>query len=147
MLEHHVAPVVRMFAPDGSEVSLNDVTARVERRHELLVDLWVTGELTPVDWARTDAAAWFHLAPEVRGPLSGGAFDPVRPVRIEIRLAPEHATVVGLLCETVDEILAELRAPEILPALQRTESWYALRVTQDLGPVRAGFRTVWADAT
>lgn len=44
-------------------------------------------------------------------------------------------------------MLAHILGARIVPALHETESWYALTVTRQQGPVRVGFRTTWADAS
>jgi hypothetical protein len=107
----------------------------------------LTVEAAPEQWETIDLLEMFHLglAQRHEGSVSG-----TQPVQIELRLDPSIAAGVG---ELPADLAAIAAAPEGSPLRENT-SWYALAVTEavdlppemaQLGAVRSGFTTVWAD--
>jgi hypothetical protein len=115
------------------------------RRAGDTVELTVAVE--PEQWETIDLLELFHLglAHRHEGSVSGA-----QPVQIELRLDP--AVAAGLA-----ELPADPEAVTAAPAgspLRDNTSWYALAVTEavdlppgmtELGEVRSGFATAWAD--
>lgn len=107
----------------------------------------LTVEAAPDQWETIDLLELFHLglADRHEGSLSGN-----QPVQIELRLDPSVAAELG---ELPADVTAIAGAPAGSPLRDNT-SWYALAVTEpvdlppemaELGEVRTGFATVWAD--
>lgn len=141
-----LAASLRFASPDGAPVDGHDVTVRVEREGTRFVDVWLAFTVSSATWAAIDRHAWFHLTLDVRGEIFGGALDRAADVRIEARLQPELLTALAIIAPDPASFSAELRSARLLPALQHTESWFALYVTQGAAPLRTGFRTRHADA-
>lgn len=141
-----VAPELTLGPPTGPPIRIHQVKARLEHHGEALQSVWLIAELEPATWARVDAERLFHLEPEVRG-SQFGAFHTDRVIYLEARLARDPLTTLALLGENEWEVLAQVFSARLVPSLHQTESWYALHVTQQQGPIRGGFRTTWADAS
>lgn len=141
-----VTPSLSLRAPDGTPVVLSEVRARLEYQAETLQSVWLLAELDPAAWQHVDQGELFHLQRDKRGPCFG-EFRPHATVFIEARLARDPLTALALLGDNEWEVLAQIYGAKLVPSLHDTESWYALHVTQQQGPIKGGFRTTWADAT
>lgn len=109
----------------------------------------LTVSVEPAVWEQIDLLQLFHLgwADRLDGEVSGTG-----PVEIDLRLDPAVAAEAGDLpaeAEALSTAIANGPA-----ALREHTSWYALSVTEaidlppelaELGDVRSGFTTVWAD--
>lgn len=141
-----VAPELPFRAPDGTPVTLREVSVRAEwdggRPDRIVLEF----TLDPAEWARVDQGAWFHLAPDRRGATFGGGLDPARPVELELRLSD---TRLGRFSDVLDvfDVAAHLFAEAPDGPLRATESWYALYVKQQHPrlPVKTGFQTSWVE--
>ncbi len=111
----------------------------------------LTVDVEPAAWETIDLLEMFHLGLAVRGE---GAVSGTAPVRLELRLDPAVAASVGELPSGVDGWAAALAdAPTDSPLREHT-SWFALSATEavelppelaELGDVRSGFTTTWAE--
>lgn len=141
-----VTPELTLRAPNGAAVVLREVRARLANEGEQLSEVWLIAEVDAATWSAIDHAGWFHLDPDVRGPSFGGPIASGGTVQLEARLARDQVTTLALLAESEWDVLAQILGARLVPALHDTESWYALHVTRQQGPLRVGFRTTWADA-
>jgi hypothetical protein len=142
-----IAPALTLTTPDGAALTIREVRARIVFDGDTLrdVQLWFT--VSRADWDLVDAAGWFHLAPEVRGPCFAGGFLPDVPVTVEARLGTDELTLVSLLATDLWEVGGILRGAHLHPEVHRTEAWYALNVKQPRGALQTGFLTTWGGYT
>ena len=126
--------------PADTGLTVRAAELEIDRDGGRLLEVRLRAHLAFADWALVDHRGWFHLDPEVRGPVFGGAFLPDREVEILARLAPEYhallATPAGRRLLMVEVLRA---APDASP-LRQTESWWALTALQQRGRVKAGMR-------
>ena len=113
----------------------------------------LTIEVGPDQWKTVDMIMLFHLE---WGNRNEGEIVEGGDVRIEARLDPEYypQLIEALDAADSDDLIAVLAALDADDPLKRTESWYGLRVTENVplppelaakGEVRSGFTTVWND--
>ncbi|MCB0968882.1 MAG: hypothetical protein KDB37_18780 [Ilumatobacter sp.] len=112
-----------------------------------LVELTI--ELAHDDWDMADTNMLFHLQ---WGDRNDGEIVEGGDVRLEMRLAPGLVDEARALAG--DDLGAAVAALDADHPLRRTDSWYAMRVTEevplppalaDKGEVRSGFTTKWND--
>ena len=139
-----------MSAATAIEFQLNEFATVATQATALAHDddtVVLTVEAAPDQWETIDLLELFHLGLANRhaGSLSGN-----QPVQIELRLDP---SVAAGLDELPGDVTAIAAAPAGSPLRENT-NWYALAVTEpvdlppemaELGEVRTGFATVWAD--
>ena len=113
----------------------------------------LTIEVGSEQWKTVDMIMLFHLE---WGNRNEGEIVEGGDVRIEARLDPEFyvALIEALDAADSDDIVAVVAALDADHPLKETESWYGLRVTENVplppalaakGDVRTGFTTVWND--
>lgn len=83
----------------------------------------------------------FNLKPELRGSLKDKKFQPDLNIEIEATLQPD--LLVDLI-ERQDDVAAYLQNLNPDHPLLCTESWYALRVTQQQESGEVGYHTFWS---
>jgi hypothetical protein len=123
----------------GASLPVRELGVSVRRDGDHTVEARLTCLLTFEAWQGLERGPAFHLHEAERGPSFVGEFDPNKDVQVEARLDP--ALLPDL--DAWDLALAIRKAAEGDP-LRRTESWYALAVTQQMaGGARGGFSTQW----
>ena len=146
-VEHiQVGPEVRFAAPGGLIVLAQDVSMDADYQGETLSSLVVHIRVAWETWLQIDEGAWFNLAPERRGPIFAGGFDPEKPVELELRLASSELTTLALVTDDCWDIGGLLRGDNLVRSFKSERSWYALNVKQVIGPLKAGFATTWSES-
>ncbi len=104
--------------------------------------LEITG--TAEDWETIQRRGLFWCAPEVLGPILGGAFSPALPYEFTVALLPEHVLIVAVLAESAagaHRVLQEASADSVL---RSSRSWRLLSVVQPRTPkAKWGLTTTW----
>lgn len=131
-------------AADGAALAVESAEFVVKQDDvERITGVRLLFELPWDEWQRVDRGRWFHLEPDARGPVFGGAFDPEKPLRLEVKLGDPGLTLVEILVEHPDQFGERFIARD-LDHLRDVEKWYAVAVTQEAAPgVRTGLRTTW----
>jgi hypothetical protein len=141
-----IAPSLHFATPDGATVSVRHVRAHISYRgSEHLVDLSISFAVDGPTWQRIDANGWFNLAKKQRGPCFGGPFDLSKDIEIDARLASDDQLLLSLSTNDLWEVGGQIRGATLNPALHETETWLALYVKQQQGPIKGGFATTHAD--
>ncbi len=134
-----------MQPPSGEPLPITDVGIALTTDDDgQLTELRLTFRLAAALWARLDAEQLFGLVPEVRGPLFAGGFLPEPDLEVEARLDAEHCPALQPLADNIYALGARL-LPEADNPLRRTESWKALVIKQQRGPIKTGMQTTWSD--
>ena len=133
---------------ESSELSLTvDVVdlalvQQSDKVDECRFTLRVSSEL----YDRVDAKALFNLKSEIRGPLSGRAFQSSSDIQIEASLDPallSDLTERFADAEQVAIYLQQLNREQPKHPIFSAYSWYALEVKQQQENGEVGYRTLW----
>lgn len=138
-------PIVRLRDAAQAPLTLQAVALSPTHQDNRLLECHLTVRVTPELYDRIDRHSLFNLKPELRGTLTG-SFLPDAEITIEAALQPDRLTDLSD-CQTSEEAIAHLQTlSETEPdhPLLNTESWYALRVTQQQTSGEVGYQTFWA---
>ncbi len=142
MFDHHPLCAVLDLRLAGEPAALGDATLSVERRAGAeggaAPEVRLQGDVDFFTWMRLSATGRFAFD-ELSATETCAAFDPGRPLRLELRLnASGRAAAPGPV--TGPDIAAALiGAPPGAP-LRSLEGWDVVAITQRLGPrIRGGF--------
>ena len=137
-----VAPSLKLRAPNGAPVEINDVRAEFDTAGGRLWVCRLIFTVSPKNWGRIDSHGWLHMPAEVRGPSFADGFDDDAPVEITARLRADALEPLAAM-DTTDkwDLAAELLEPEHATDVHLVDSWEGLTVTQQRGDVKAGFAT------
>lgn len=131
-----------LTAPGGATLHATDVRAELHFDDAgTLGRALVTLTVSPADWARVDAGAWFGLDPAERGPTFGGSLDAAQPVLIEAQLRADPLAALAERGGDKWDVAADLASGEDQADLLHTECYEALNVKQERGGVFTGFAT------
>jgi hypothetical protein len=137
-----------MMLRDRSEspLSVRAVSLALTKQNDTVIECRLTFHVSPELYQRIDTEALFNLKPEVRSPLSAGAFQPSPDIQIEASLDPdllprlaEHATDTKQAAAYLQNISKEQPDNPLLS----TYSWYGLQVKQQQETGETGYRTLW----
>lgn len=156
MPERSADATISLQEPNGRMFPAHVVATRRDGGGDAPLDIRITFEVIWDQYDRTvDIFGLFHCPPELRGPLSGGAFKAGKDVRIEARLhraLAERHFADPASGDVVSRLVTLSREDPDHPLLG-TEAWFALYVTQEValppgmeGALRAGYKTQWSDA-
>lgn len=140
-----VAPRLTLFTPDDLPLPVRDVYLTSTWDGPQMIEAVLQFTVAPEEWGEIDRGGWFHLCPDVRGPTFAGGFEPDQDVEIEARLGEPGTMIMAMLSEDPYDAGALLVRAEPGNELVRTETWYALYVKQERGPVKVGFQTKWVE--
>lgn len=137
-----VKSALTLSAPGGETLDATDVRAAMDfSEGGALTGVTLSLSVTPEDWARVDAGAWFGLQPEVRGPTFAHGFHDQAPIEIEARLRPDPLGALAELGGDKWDVAGHLNDGEAVPDVHKTEAWQALHVKQERDGVKTGFST------
>jgi hypothetical protein len=139
-----LAEVVQLFDPRGAPLPLFRPTLELHFAADQLLEARLVAVVADLVWRRIERDQLFHLSAETRGPIFAGGFLPAVAIEIDVRLATRSLPMLALRAEDIAEAGALLTSGRADEELLWTESWYALYVRQQRGPISTGFRTVWA---
>jgi hypothetical protein len=130
-----------------SPLSVRTVSLALTQQNDTVIECRLTFQVSPELYQRIDTEALFNLKPEVRSPLSAGAFQPSHEIQIEASLDPdllsrltEHAADANQAAAYLQNISKEQPDNPLLS----THSWYGLQVKQQQETGETGYRTLWA---
>jgi hypothetical protein len=157
--------------PSGSSLQLQVVNLELIEQDNTLSECRLTFQITSDLYQQIDTASLFNLKPELRGALNAASFQSETEIEIEASLQPQllpqlakHATdpetAISYLitcsqknsppqgkseetpeAEAVNQ--SSVPKPSLNPLLL-TESWFALKVKQNLESDEIGYRTFWS---
>ena len=126
-----------MTGPAGQSLAVSEVQITADG-----AEVRLHFQLTWTDWLRVDQGGWFHLAPDVRGPIFGGSLLEGMTIEIEARATDSVAATLLSQIEDIYDVAANLVATQDSSQARSTEGWYALNVKQERRPgVKTGFAT------
>jgi hypothetical protein len=130
-----------------SPLSVRAVSLALTKQNDTVIECHLTFQVSPELYQRIDTEALFNLKPEVRSPLSAGAFHSSPDIQIEATLDPDllprlaqHAADVNQAAAYLQNISKEQPDNPLLS----TYSWYGLKVKQQQETGETGYRTLWA---
>jgi hypothetical protein len=159
------------FNPSGSSLQLQVVNLELIEQDNTLSECRLTFQVTSELYQQIDAESLFNLKPELRGALNAASFQSETEVEIEATLqaqllpqlvkhATDAETAISYLitCSQTSsppqgkseeipesEAVNQSSVPEpSLNPLLLTESWFALKVKQNLESGEIGYRTFWS---
>jgi hypothetical protein len=138
-----LTPTLTFTTPDGGELSAQDVRFEVTHLGDQLHRVVLEFKISPADWSRVDAGHWFHLTPDVRGTVFGGALLEDVDVEIEVVLAEASLPLLAIADDNIYELGGHILVGS--SELRSTESWLGMYVKQPRGPIKAGFSTTHSD--
>lgn len=137
----------------GGRLNSTGISLTLYHQESRLLEGRLTIRVIYADYREIDEENLFHLTPDVRGPIFGGAFEPNQDVEIDLRLSPRIYPTFSEVDEAGDRIAHALKGQPVSSedtTLQETESWFALYVKQDAplppgleGSLKTGYRTTW----
>jgi hypothetical protein len=129
-----------MTPPAGEPLPITNVGIEMTTDGGHITELRLTFNLAPALWARLDTEQLFGLNAQARGALFAGGFEPEPDVEVEARLNPEHLAPLHAFSDNVYMVGAKVMAAADNP-LRLTESWKALYIKQQRGPIKTGMQT------
>lgn len=130
-----------------SPLSVRAVSLALTKQNGTVIECHLTFQVSPELYQRIDTEALFNLKPEVRSPLSAGAFQPSHDIQIEATLDPDLLPRLAAHAADANQAAAYLQnfskeQPD--HPLLSTYSWYGLQVKQQQETGETGYRTLWA---
>jgi len=159
------------FNPSGSSLQLRVVNLELIEQDNTLSECRLTFQVTSDLYHQIDTESLFNLKPELRGALNAASFQNEPEIEMEVTLQPQllpqlaeqatdAETAISYLItrsqisspppgksEEIPETEAvnqsSVPEPSLNPLLL-TESWFALKVKQNLESDEIGYRTFWS---
>lgn len=138
-----LTPTLTFTTPGGDELTARDVRFEVTHVGDQLQRVVLEFKVSPADWARVDEGHWFHLTPDVRGPVFGGSLLEGVDVEIEAVLSEASLPLLAIADDNIFELGGHILVGS--SELRSTESWFGMYVKQPRGPVKAGFATTHSE--
>ena len=156
-IHHSVAYDLPMRDRSGAALKIQVSELAVDTLEGSIIKCVMTFQVSPEVYQHIDAEALFNLAPEVRGPLAGGAFEADVAIEIEAKLDSAFIFSIAMEIESVDALanyFKDIGQHQPDHELLSSESWLALYVKQQVplppdigeGTLKLGYSTAWANA-
>ena len=129
-----------LYPPTGAPLPVTGVGITMTLDEGSITELRMHFEMAPALWARLDDEQLFGLTEAARGPLFAGGFNPTPDVEVEVRLDTEHLAGLQPFADNIYTVGGKLLPAEDNP-LRQTESWKALVIKQQRGPLKTGMKT------
>lgn len=153
-LVHLFTRRIRFIDPEGGSLEAETRALTLSTEDDRLTECTLELVLAPRAWQQVDAGELFHLQREVRGPNAETLAQDAETT-LEVRLGFQVMPVLAEMATSVQEaaaLISDLGKEGADHPLMRTESWYALRVTQAIpvpaevgsGSLAQGYQTSWA---
>ncbi|BAZ00996.1 hypothetical protein NIES37_49940 [Tolypothrix tenuis PCC 7101] len=133
-----------LFNPSVSSLPLQVVDINLIEQDNTLFEcrltFWVDSQL----YQQIETESLFNLKSELRGAFNVASFDNDPDIEIEATLQPQLLPQLAEHATDKESAIAYLIACSSPHPLLSTESWFALKVSQNLESGEIGYRTFWA---
>ncbi|MDZ8026156.1 MAG: YbjN domain-containing protein [Nostoc sp. DedQUE11] len=130
----------------NSPLTIRLINLELIKQSRKINDCRLTFKVSREAYQHIDTEALFNLKPEIRGPISGGTFQPSLDIQIEASLDADLLPQLTKNAKTSNKAIAYLQnlsQEQPNHPLLSPYSWYALQVKQQQHQSEIGYRTLW----
>ncbi|BAY90666.1 MULTISPECIES: YbjN domain-containing protein [unclassified Tolypothrix] len=133
-----------LLKPSGSSIPLQFLAFDLIEQDTTLCECRLTFRVTSQLYQQIETESLFNLKPELRGAFNVASFHSDVDIEIEATLQPQLLPQLAEHATDKESAIAYLTTCSSPNPLLSTESWFALKVSQNLESGEIGYRTFWS---